>query len=77
MKKPTVEEAWKEFFASQKLDSLDDVRADGWKTREEVCEKLGVSKNVPDRMPGLESRIFRVAHTSGIRSTRFFRPKGV
>ena len=77
MKKPTVEEAWKEFFASQKLDSLDDIKAAGWRSREEVCAALGASKNVPDRLPGLESQLFRVAHPSGIRSTRFFRPKGV
>lgn len=77
MKKLTVEQAWEQFFASRTLSSLEDLKADGWRTRKEVRDAVGGMSTCAVEIPGLVSELFRVRSTSGIRKIRLYRPSGV
>ena len=74
-----MEAAWAAYLDERKVDDLDDLHAEGWKTPEDLAELMGVSKNIASerarRDARLESKLVGVHFKGMRREMRVFRPK--
>lgn len=76
-----VDAAWQAFFESQKLDDVDRLRADGWKTADEIL--LSIEGNLGSRQRidqaanrgVLEKTQANMLSGSKRRKVNFYRPK--
>lgn len=76
-----VDAAWQAFFESQKLDDVDRLRADGWKTVEEILCSIGGSEACRQRIDlaakrgQLEKIQANIISGNKRRKINFYRPK--
>ena len=81
MKRKPVTAAWSKFFASQKTESLETYKIDGWKTPRDLADEMGITLSAARNMcqrhtesGGLEVKKIRVQTERGMMTLRIFRP---
>lgn len=86
-KKPTpatskLDTAWSAFFESQKLDDPEKLRAEGWRTPQEIAETLGTTINSARTLCSrnaeagkFEQKKARIPTGHGAREAWLYRPK--
>ena len=74
-----IETAWAEFFESSKIEDINELRKQGWKTAEDIANELGELLNAVrqrlDRPGALDFRFAKVRVNGATRNLRVFRPK--
>ena len=76
MKKSAVDAAWEEYFASCKVDDLDELRKEGWRTVYDVMEITGRARKTLDASRHFERKRVKIMGESGlIRNHTLLRPK--
>jgi hypothetical protein len=82
MKRTPVTAAWVKFFDSQKTESLDDYKAEGWKTPRDLAEEIGIplttARNMCQRNAEsgrLEVKKIKAQSERGVRVVCVYRPK--
>ena len=74
--------AWAKFFTTQKTESLEDYKAEGWKTPRDLAEEIGITlsaaRNMCQRNSAtglLEEKKIKAQSDRGIRALCVYRPK--
>jgi len=74
-----TEAAWGAFLSQHPVDDLDVLRAEGWRTVQDVAEALGQSRAAADcvlrRSPQMERREIRAPVNGVVRRMNIFRPR--
>lgn len=76
-----VDAAWQAFFESQKLDDVDRLRSDGWKTIDQILSSIGGSMACRQRIDlaakrgELEKIQANIISSNRRRKINFYRPK--
>lgn len=86
-KKPTpaaskLDAAWGAFFDSQKLDDPEKLRAEGWRSPQEIAETIGTTTNAARTLCSrsaeagrFEQKKVRISTNHGAREAWLYRPK--